>query len=109
MRQYEPIVDQFTVKIAADSLRIISEENHQAETLQQARAVIADARHVLFLGFGYHQENLSRLGFPINAPKMTVHGSCYGMTTTEIDRAKHCFFESLLYASCPMFGCPPRL
>ena len=70
-----------TVGKAADSIKIIHESSKNKE-FQQAREAIAEAVRVVFLGFGYHETNLTRLFGGVKAPAY-LQGSCFGMSTLQ--------------------------
>lgn len=50
------------IKCAADNIKIVS-ENIQTEEVKLAKEKILSAEQICFLGFGFHETNLQRLGF----------------------------------------------
>jgi len=90
-RAYEPTVTPENVKIAADSLRIVTEANDRSYEFQQAKSLIATADHVFFFGFGFHPESMERLGIGPRSdrgdlPRKKMHGIGYGMREAEIEK-----------------------
>ena len=66
---------------AAAGIRVIHEGSAQEPQFVRARESLSEADRVYFVGFGYDQTNLERLG-PI--PKQaTVYGSAYGLEPSE--------------------------
>jgi hypothetical protein len=62
------------IKIASDNIKIHHEGDAQTQELQQAAQLIEDAEQLVFLGFSYHPDNLSRLGItePRSLPIRTL-------------------------------------
>jgi hypothetical protein len=52
------------VKAALSSIAVISEAKPQTSAFREARTLIKNAAAGIFLGFGYHPRNMTRLGFP---------------------------------------------
>jgi hypothetical protein len=63
-RAYSPTVTNDRLHLAADSVKILSEGSEDSTEFGQARDLLLHANRVFFLGFGYHRENLRRLGVP---------------------------------------------
>ena len=61
---------------AKDDIRVVHQEIDK-ELLSSLNKLIDDAEIVAFLGFGYHPDNLKKLGFPRNKPIM--FGSAFGL------------------------------
>jgi len=49
---------------------------------------MAEAERVFFLGFGYDNENLKKLGLSEIRSHATIYGTAYGLRREEIRRAK---------------------
>jgi len=100
-RDYEPEVTTDKLRIAMAGIRIISEGQAESPPLTEARRQLRSASHVVFLGFGYHPENVKRLdlrtccshrhsgptgdaarnrGIPDSAQ---IRGTAYGFTESE--------------------------
>ena len=84
-RMYNPNMDSRSLKVSADSIRIVHEDVKGKEILLQAKNLIREAEIVCFLGFGYHPSNLDRLGIgpATKWRSKLVFGSIYGKTDEE--------------------------
>jgi hypothetical protein len=79
------------VKIAADGLRIIPEGRDESPEFEAARALLDAAERICFLGFGFDEMNVKRLGGPsINIRSKAGRGfgqlaaaSAFGSTQAE--------------------------
>jgi hypothetical protein len=60
------------VKKAAESINIIAEGRDDSTALRHAREAIERAEKVFFLGFGFHADNMKRLGF-LAEPRPEAH------------------------------------
>ena len=47
---------------AAKQIKVIAENQTTSEEFEQANRLLTDAERIYFLGFGYHQDNILRLG-----------------------------------------------
>jgi hypothetical protein len=65
------------LKQAKDDIRVVHQEIDKA-LLSSLSKLIDDAEIVAFLGFGYHPDNLKKLGFPRN-DKPGLFGSAFGL------------------------------
>jgi len=67
---------------AADQIRVISEADSEKDTrLLEAQRLLSEAERVIFLGFGYHATNLTRLN--VGTLKGKTYGSSTGFTRAE--------------------------
>lgn len=87
IRNYEPMMTAEKIRIAAAGIEIISEAKHDSVALQTSQKLIKEAELIISLGFGYHPENMRRLGLerttqgdPIRRP---IRGCGFGLTQTE--------------------------
>lgn len=62
-RQYTHNINPSILKVAADSIKIMSQGAYNEE-LEKAQAVIGKAQLIMFIGFGYHEVNIKRLKIP---------------------------------------------
>jgi hypothetical protein len=78
---YGAAINKDTVISAASCIRIISEKNEDLPIeFQQARDWIKEAKAVYFLGFGYHELNMQRLGVETLEPRPPkVMGTAYNL------------------------------
>jgi len=56
----------------AQTIKIISEDDHDKAILAQASAAFAVAQKIIFLGFGYDSRNLSRIGMAVKRNDVTA-------------------------------------
>jgi hypothetical protein len=70
-----------TVEIAANGIKIIHEQMDGSAEFGEARALMAEARRIAVMGFGYHPVNMRRLKIPLS--EVPVFGTCFGFTDTE--------------------------
>ena len=72
------------IKRAAEGIQIMHTAEDTSPEFERARKVIADAKRVLFLGFGFHDTNIRRLGFtPPYDGISDPHGTCVGLPRRE--------------------------
>ena len=77
---YGTKLDNISVIAAADNIKIMSEESGELpEEFQEARRLIANARVLYFMGFGYHKTNMDRLGINASERPSKVMGTSYGL------------------------------
>jgi hypothetical protein len=75
---YRVKLDNDSITAAADNIRIMPEERRELpEEFQEARRLIANAEALYFLGFGYHQTNMDRLGIDASIKPSKVMGTAY--------------------------------
>ena len=48
------------IKAAADSIKIVHESDNSSEEFKLADKVLAEAKTILFIGFGYHPQNMNK-------------------------------------------------
>jgi hypothetical protein len=71
---------------SADNIRIVSESFPEDVLFQEARSIISEAEIVLFLGFGFHRQNVERLKLrDVVSAGCEVSGTVYGFTTAEFE------------------------
>jgi hypothetical protein len=69
--------------VAAEGIRIIVDDHPEMKTAyRDAQDAIRSAERVFFLGFGYHEFNMKRLGFD-RASDSTIFGMRYGFSQEE--------------------------
>jgi hypothetical protein len=81
-RPYSRFVTPETIELSAEGIRVIHESTANDATFKAARALLAAADSVIFLGFGYHADNLDRIGFK-SIPTTKIQGTCFGLTGRE--------------------------
>jgi hypothetical protein len=60
-RKYSPITSKNGLIVATDGIRLIGEMGSKNPLYDAAHSLIAKADSIVFLGFGYHSENMERL------------------------------------------------
>lgn len=83
------------IKQLARGIKIMSQERDTEESaeLKDAQQIIADATRVVFLGFGFDDMNLRRIGAHADVDtwqsrRPSVWGTCVEMTKLEMDEAR---------------------
>lgn len=85
-RPYEPTRDSQHIISAAERISIMSSAHIDSNEFKRARGFLLSAERMYFLGFGYHDDNMRRLGFengkgfgrPSNMP--TIIGTAYNIS-----------------------------
>lgn len=99
-RPYSDSLDRTSLDTAREGIIVLSEAEKTSDEFRRARQMVLAAEQVIFLGFGYHQENLTRLGIhliqemkesarPGEAYPQTLSGSAFGFTQREKARVDH--------------------
>lgn len=84
------------IKKAASGIKIVSEaESNDTPALLQARKLIMKSDRIIFLGFGYHAENMDRLKLPLENALKFFGGSAMGLTETERNHLTHAKYHGL--------------
>lgn len=91
VRPYSTEVSPVVVRDAAMGIRVISEGRKDTPEMKRARELIDTASEVVFLGFGFHPDNVERLGFPREGQRLRVYATSIGMTETETNDASVSF------------------
>lgn len=82
-RDYGPRLTPQVIQNSAQSIKIVHEmeeaQIYRDPEFSKAHMLLGEADVICFLGFGYHRENLRRLG--VNAPTLSreIWGSAYGI------------------------------
>lgn len=90
-RPYSPEMNEYVVQEAAKGIRIISEGRSDHAEISRAQAILDNSSDISFLGFGFHPDNVTRLGFPRPDQNVRVSSTCMGMTEAEISDASTFF------------------
>jgi hypothetical protein len=79
-----PDDDQYAVaETIMNMIKLIYAERKDEEPINKAKDLISNADRILFLGFGYDEQNLQILGFPQIRRKKEVFGTALGYTENE--------------------------
>ena len=84
-RPYENVFDTDETQARAENIKIIHEAIDDDEDFVRAKEILKDTEQVHFLGFGYHETNMRRLGFPRPEDK-EMRGSCFELSRHEAKR-----------------------
>jgi hypothetical protein len=84
-RPYNPEVDAKVIDHSIQSIKIVHEGQENTPEFQLAQEKIAKAKVVCCIGFGYHPENVNRLGLSqtLNGVGKRVYLSTYGFTNMQ--------------------------
>ena len=102
MRSYRPAINVENVRIAAERIKIIHEGIEKESQYERAYEILKQSELICFLGFGYHELNLTRLKFnrqPTNPfPRaQEVIGSSFGLTDSECANISRLFAVGLRF------------
>ncbi len=89
-RQYINKINASILKVAADSIKIMSQGAYNEE-LEKAQKVIGNAKLIMFIGFGYHEENVNRLEIPRpgqSPDHVKVCGTAFKLGRGEMERVR---------------------
>ena len=89
VRAYDQIVTSDSVLVASEQIVVMPEGDLDSPALEEASHLIQNARRVVFLGFGYHPENMIRLRMPQHvksSPPNRFFGSASGLKRAEKTR-----------------------
>jgi len=100
-RDYKPEINPEVVKKSAEDIYIVHEDVNRRSETQETHKKLAEAERILFLGFGWNETNLRRLGFPKIGENKRLEGTALGKTHTEIEVLKERFGRGF-------FGFAPR-
>jgi len=66
-------------------IKTFTEQNHSDSERAQLRAMIREARVVVFLGFGFHKQNMALIspGRPVNSSGPACFATCYGTSASD--------------------------
>ena len=88
-RPYMPGLSPDNVKNASDQILIMSECSYKSEQFERAYQILYKVKRIYFLGFGYGEANLERLGLS-SLPSKYMAGTALGLEdaeTTPINRS----------------------
>jgi hypothetical protein len=94
------------LKRAAQQIRIVSDADRD-QTFDRARAMLASADVICFLGFAYHESNMAKLRLDCvrDMTKKEVYGTAYDVAGHRRDKLAHFFVN--LHVPKVQLG-PPR-
>lgn len=77
------------VKVASQNIKIIPEANTKTDEFDLAFEELKSAKDINFLGFGYHETNMTRLGLKELGSGAPVSGTIYGLSAQDIYRLRN--------------------
>ena len=96
-RPYTTKISGASLRTAMSGIRVLHESSPSDGECQRAKECIAGAKRVVFLGFGYHAENLRRIGIDSAVgANHEVAGTAFKLTTDERDIAMKMFSGHLI-------------
>ena len=95
-RPYNPEVDADVIQHAIQSIKIVHEGKEDTPEFQLAQEKISTAKVVCCLGFGYHPENVKRLGLSqtLNGAGKRVYLSTCGFTSRQATKIYNRIFPN---------------
>ncbi len=85
-RDYAPILSPTLVDIASKSIVTFNDADANSTEYVDARKEMSEASNLVFVGFGFHPMNLSRLAAGISpANKNRIIGTALGLSTVDIE------------------------
>lgn len=81
-RAYNGSISPQIIAKAAEGIHLIHDEIPDLGVIQK---IIAGSKEIHFLGLGYHELNMRRLGFPMKSPPSTMSGTSRGLTVHEAE------------------------
>jgi len=91
-RAYAPLIEDeymlHSLRQSSKGIKIMHEELAEEDTaFKKARELLSNAAKIIFLGFGYHAENLKRLGISIiDSKDKIIIGSAYNLPLLQRNR-----------------------
>ncbi len=99
-RPYRSDVNLDNIKLATENIKIVSEAVKDDPEFQKARYVLSNAKRVIFLGFGYHDDNVFRLDLRQTCQiDVSFYGSCFGFTELERKTLSRWHFDNMNFTS----------
>lgn len=83
-RPYEPSKKASDISEAARMIKVVHQDIGRDREFGRARAMIDKAERIIFLGFGWHDENLERLGLKDLDVTRPMWGSTLGLEAMEV-------------------------
>jgi hypothetical protein len=104
-RPYEPTVNYAAIETCIKCIKIMHEGEGTSDEINEAQRLIKDAEVICFLGFGYHKENLARLGIPSllgsTHPLTKCYGSAFNVATMDREPVSNAFKGNIILGAEP--------
>lgn len=72
-RDYAIVTNLETVEGISKNIKVLHEDGYDSEEYNTVKSVIASAQKVVYLGFGFHQENLKKIGIEANQTTCQIY------------------------------------
>lgn len=85
--EYGQVLQLDSLVRAAERIRIFTEDQSDNKEIAKAKQLFAQAKHIVFLGFGYLDQNLEvlRTSFDANyTRKESIRGTAYGISDSDV-------------------------
>jgi hypothetical protein len=82
-RVYGRTDDLQKIQLASQQILVMSEKDEHSAVFDKAYGLMVQAERIYFLGFGYHETNLRRLGMEHLVNKTSKYGTSVGLGTAE--------------------------
>lgn len=100
-RPYKVTFDTSEIAAAAEGIRVVSEPTQIEGAFGPARDQIKSAERIVFIGFGYHRDNFTRLNLDLKSGQQRYYGSCFGKTPLELSEIEGWFKPSRILMGDP--------
>jgi hypothetical protein len=71
--------EEAAIRSAAASIKIVSDRLEDSPDFKMAQEVLAGAKHIVFLGFGYHERTLTALLKDVDEENVFFYGTAMGL------------------------------
>lgn len=95
-RAYNQEMTPESVAIASKSIRVIHEDAEGDPILEEATKVINSAERLVFLGFGYLEQNITRLRLDLDRRLSFLGGTAVGLKAQEQARVRRGFRDRIV-------------
>ncbi len=91
-RKYGSELSPLKLRTAAESIHVVDGVSENSQSFQDAQDLIAKARHIIFLGFGFLPINVRRLHLSeVSHENAEFHGTGVGLTGAEVELIRPMF------------------
>jgi hypothetical protein len=94
-RSYLPNMNPEIIRRCASEISIIHESTATTPAILQAQEIIAQTETMCFLGFGYHELNIQRLGVNSLFKANRFWGTAYGLKNAEREKIRSLFDKKI--------------
>jgi len=80
----EELFGQPLVRVAS-TIKTYSEQIDDAKFVEQLKTTMAAAKQIVFLGFGFHDPNMSLLEAPANGATRRIYSTAVGFSSSDVE------------------------